>query len=81
MPVHLCSTTSHSCPPSFLPLLQTIVDHNYSGDVTKPNKSNAVYSIIFEAIGLALRMDNAKLQQSSVVALSRLISTKDPNIK
>jgi hypothetical protein len=68
-------------------ILQVIIDgKNANSDVSKsginPNKANAIYAIMFEAISLALHLDmDAKLLESSVVALGTFLTIKEANIK
>ncbi|KAG1667410.1 hypothetical protein FOA52_004827 [Chlamydomonas sp. UWO 241] len=63
-------------------MLQSIIDNNYQGDSSKPNKANAVYSIMLEAVALALTLgDDKRLAASSASALGRFLQSRDPNIK
>jgi len=64
-------------------LLQTIF--NACGDAGRGNnvnKANAQYAILFEAIALCLALDFSKdLLASSVTALGRFMSVREPNIR
>ncbi|MEW5308641.1 MAG: hypothetical protein WDW38_000584 [Sanguina aurantia] len=66
-------------------LLQTLIN-TASSDSLKanlnPNKGNAIHAILFEAIALALHLDdNTELLTNCVSILGRFLSTKEPNIK
>ena len=53
-----------------------------SGKPSNPNKANAVYAIVFEAIALALHLDSdQRLLSSAVAGLGRFISSKEANIR
>jgi hypothetical protein len=53
-----------------------------SGKPSNPNKANAVYAIVFEAIALALHLDSdQRLLSSAVAGLGRFISSKEANVR